>query len=142
MDKLYKIKDNYAEILLNSKLYPVIAIKKTLSNYLENTYVKMDYKDEQTIKIEMVLKEESKEDLEKIIGELYNELFNETLRYEISVETKNLRELIVGRALYTTCIDTETEQEKNEENEKIEETLEDYNIDDIATNWFDKSENK
>ena len=32
--------------------------------------------------------------------------------------------------------------EKNEENEKIEETLEDYNIDDIATNWFDKSENK
>lgn len=142
MDKLYKIKDNYAEILLNSKLYPVIAIKKALSNYLENTYVKMDYKDEQTIKIEMVLKEESKEDLEKIIGELYNELFNETLRYEISVETKNLRELIVGRALYTTCIDTETEQEKNEENEKIEETLEDYNVDDIATNWFDKSENK
>ena len=142
MDKLYKIKDNYAEILLNSKLYPVIAIKKALSNYLENTYVKMDYKDEQTIKIEMVLKEESKEDLEKIIGELYNELFIETLRYEISVETKNLRELIVGRALYTTCIDTETEQEKKEENEKIEENLEDYNIDDIATNWFDKPENK
>ena len=138
MDKLYKIK----EILLNSKLYPVIAIKKALSNYLKNTYVKMDYKDEQTIKIEMVLKEESKEDLEKIIGELYNELFNETLRYEISVETKNLRELIVGRALYTTCIDTETEQEKKEENEKIEENLEDYNIDDIATNWFDKPENK
>lgn len=102
----------------------------------------MDYKDEQTIKIEMVLKEESKEDLEKIIGELYNELFNETLRYEISAETKNLRELIVGRALYTTCIDTETEQEKKGESEKIEETLEDYNIDDIATNWFDKSENK
>ena len=142
MDKLYKIKDNYAEILLNSKLYPVIAIKKALRNYLEYTYVKMDYKDEQTIKIEMVLKEESKEDLEKIIGELYNELFNETLRYEISVETKNLRELIVGRALYTTCIDTEIEQEKNEENEKIVEILEDYNIDDIATNWFDKSENK
>lgn len=142
MDKLYKIKDNYAEILLNSKLYPVIAIKKALSNYLEYTYVKMDYKDEQTIKIEMVLKEESKEDLEKIIGELYNELFNETLRYEISVETKNLRELIVGRALYTTCIDTEIEQEKNEEKEKIVEILEDYNIDDIATNWFDKSENK
>lgn len=142
MDKLYKIKDNYAEILLNSKLYPVIAIKKALSNYLEYTYVKMDYKDEQTIKIEMVLKEESKEDLEKIIGKLYNELFNETLRYEISVETKNLRELIVGRALYITCIDTEIEQEKNEENEKIVEILEDYNIDDIATNWFDKSENK
>ncbi len=142
MEKLYKIKDNYAEILLNSKLYPVIAIKKALSNYLENTYVKMDYKDEQTIKIEMVLKEKSKEDLEKIIGELYNEIFNETLRYEISVETKNLRELIVGRALYTTCIDTETEQEKIEKNEKIEETLEDYNIDDIAINWFGKTENK
>lgn len=142
MEKLYKIKDNYAEIFLNSKLYPIIAIKKALSNYLENTYIKMDYKDEQTIKIEIVLKEESKEEIEKIIGELYNEIFNETLRYEISMETKTIRELIVGRALYTTCIDTETEQDRIEENEKIEETLEDYNIDDIATNWFDKPENK
>lgn len=58
------------------------------------------------------------------------------------METKTIRELIVGRALYTTCIDTETEQDRIEENEKIEETLEDYNIDDIATNWFDKPENK
>lgn len=39
MEKLYKIKDNYAEIFLNSKLYPIIAIKKALSNYLENTYI-------------------------------------------------------------------------------------------------------
>ena len=53
-----------------------------------------------------------------------------------------MREIIVGRELYTTCIDTETEQEKNEENKKIEETVEDYNIDDIATNWFDRTENK
>lgn len=34
MDKLYKIKDNYAEILLNSKLYPVIAIKKSTKQLL------------------------------------------------------------------------------------------------------------
>ena len=138
MEKLYKLEENYAEILVNIKLYPVMAIKKALSNYTKNVYLKMDYEDEKTIKIKIVPKEnKTKEELEEIIGKLYNELFNETLRYEISVETKNLRELIVGRALYTTCIDTKTEDEK-----LSKEKLEDYNIDEIATNWFSKSENK
>lgn len=141
MENLYKIEKNYAEIILNTKLYPVIAIKKALSNYTKNIYVKIDYEDEKNIKLQIVPKENmSKEELEKTIGELYNELFNETLRYEISIETKNLRELIIGRALYTTCIDTKTEEEKNEELSK--EKLEDYNIDEIATNWFSKLENK
>lgn len=140
MENLYKIEKNYAEIILNTKLYPVIAIKKALSNYTKNIYVKIDYEDEKNIKLQIVPKENmSKEELEKTIGELYNELFNETLRYEISIETKNLRELIIGRALYTTCIDTKTE-EKSEELSK--EKLEDYNIDEIATNWFSKLENK
>ena len=141
MENLYKIEKNYAEIILNTKLYPVIAIKKALSNYTKNIYVKIDYEDEKNIKLQIVPKENmSKEELEKTIGELYNELFNETLRYEISIETKNLRELIIGRALYTTCIDTNTEEEKSEELSK--EKLEDYNIDEIATNWFSKLENK
>lgn len=141
MENLYKIEKNYAEIILNTKLYPVIAIKKALSNYTKNIYVKIDYEDKKNIKLQIVPKENmSKEELEKTIGELYNELFNETLRYEISIETKNLRELIIGRALYTTCIDTKTEEEKSEELSK--EKLEDYNIDEIATNWFSKLENK
>lgn len=142
MEKLYKIKDNYAEILLDLKLYPLNAIKKALSNYIEQTYIKMSYKDENTIKIEMVIKDYKKEELEQLIGNLYNELLNESLRYEVALETKNLRELIVGRALYTTCIDVETEQERTKKQERVEENLADYDINEIATNWFDKENQK
>lgn len=142
MEKLYKIKDNYAEILLDLKLYPLNAIKKALSNYIEQTYIKMSYKDENTIKIEMVIKDYKKEELEQLIGNLYNELLNESLRYEVALETKNLRELIVGRALYTTCIDVETEQERTKKQEQVEENLADYDINEIATNWFDKENQK
>ena len=85
-----------------------------------------------------MLLQENKADLEKIIGEFYNELLRESLRYNIAIETKNLRELIVGRALYTTCIDLEENQEEKNE-EDIEET---YNLDEIAVNWFDKYGNK
>ena len=85
---------------------------------------------------------QSSADLEKLIGEFYNELLRESLRYNIAVETKNLRELIVGRALYTTCIDLEQESATNEDSNELENTekvkVEDYSLDEIAVNWFDK----
>ena len=69
------------------------------------------------------------------------------MRYKIAQETKDLRELIVGRALYSTCIEvdnTENEKEINEEeNENISNYEEkDYDIDEIAVNWFDNNTDK
>lgn len=135
MEKFYTINDNYAEIVLSKDIYPLVSVKKALTNFMEETYIKLKDNNDEII-VQMVL-QESKTDLEKIIGEFYNELLRESLRYNIAIETKNLRELIVGRALYTTCIDLEENQE--EKNEDIEET---YNLDEIAVNWFDKYGNK
>ena len=135
MEKFYTINDNYAEIVLSKDIYPLVYVKKALTNFMEETYIKLKDNNDEII-VQMVL-QESKTDLEKIIGEFYNELLRESLRYNIAIETKNLRELIVGRALYTTCIDLEENQE--EKNEDIEET---YNLDEIAVNWFDKYGNK
>lgn len=135
MEKFYTINDNYAEIVLSKDIYPLVSVKKALTNFMEETYIKLKDNNDEII-VQMVL-QESKTDLEKIIGEFYNELLRESLRYNIAIETKNLRELIVGRALYTTCIDLDENQE--EKNEDIEET---YNLDEIAVNWFDKYGNK
>lgn len=131
MEKFYTINDNYAEIVLSKDIYPLVSVKKALTNFMEETYIKLKDNNDEII-VQMVL-QEGKTDLEKIIGEFYNELLRESLRYNIAIETKNLRELIVGRALYTTCIDLEENQE--EKNEDIEET---YNLYEIAVNWFDK----
>lgn len=136
MEKFYTINDNYAEILLSKDIYPLVTVKKALSNFMEETYIKIISNNDEII-VQIVLKKD-KENLEKIIGEFYNSLLRESLRYNIAIETKHLRELIVGRALYTTCIDLE--ENKTEKNNNVEE--EEYNLDEIAVNWFDKYENK
>lgn len=136
MEKFYTIKDNYAEILLSKDIYPLVSIKKALANFMEETYIKIS-SDKDKIIVQMVLKE-NKKNLEKIIGELYNEFLRESLRYNIAIETKNLRELIVGRALYTTCIDLENNQK--EENNATQK--EEYGLDEVAVNWFDKYTDK
>ena len=100
MKKFYTIKENYAEILLQKDIYPLVVVKKTLTNFMKESYIKIN-SDNDKIIIQIIL-QKSNENLEKMIGNLYNELLRESLRYDIALETKNLRELIVGRALYTT----------------------------------------
>lgn len=138
MEKLYNIKDNYAEVILNKEIYPLVSIKKAIANFFEDIYVKINDLNEKEYMIQIELKQSSA-DLEKLIGEFYNELLRESLRYNIAIETKNLRELIVGRALYTTCIDIDQESANNEDSVEIENVkVEDYSLDEIAVNWFDK----
>ena len=133
--KLFEIKDNQAKITLNSEIYPLVVIQKTVSNYLENMYVKLE-KEDKNILVNLFLKD-NKENIKELVGNFYNELLVEALRYNIGVETKEIRELIVGRALYTTCIELdENREEKIEDDMTSEKTFqkEEYNLEDIAVN--------
>lgn len=139
MERFYEIKDNYAIINLSKNIYPVLAVQKAIVNYIEILYIKIEEQENNLI-LKIKLKEENI-DLEEIINEFYNELLRESLRYNISKETKNLRELIVGRALYTTCIETDEENITEESNENQVEEIsedEDFQLDEIAINWFEK----
>ena len=136
MKKLYKIVDDEIELNLSKTIYPLIVVKKVLANFMIENYIKLE-EDENNIKVYIKFKNNPI----NLIDELYNEFLRESLRYEISVETKNLRELIVGRVLYTTCIEIDEKENSNSKDiEKIDE--QDYDIDDIAVNWFDKFETK
>lgn len=136
MEKFYKIDNNgYAEIELDKDIYNLVTIEKSLANFMEKIYIKLEEKRNRIlIKIKTKNKEEN---LEKLIGELYNDFLRENLRYNIAMETKNLRELIVGRALYTTCIDMK--EEETEEMNLKENEEKNYNIDEIAVNWFEEN---
>ena len=142
MKEFYIIEDNYAIIELSSNIYPTISVQKAIANFMDLTYIKLEEKENKII-LKLKIKD-NKENLEQIIGEFYNELLRESLRYNISKETKNLRELIVGRALYTTCI--EMDKELTEKQEILESTKdnddfneeEDFPLDEIVINWFEK----
>ena len=144
MEKLYRVNGNYAEMVLNKDVYPLVSIKKALSNFMQDTYVKINDINENEYMLQIELKETG--NIKEIIGEFYNELLRESLRYSIAMETKSLRELIVGRALYTTCIELDDEEPKKDDtmnaNEQEQIEIKDYSLDEIAVNWFDKYDNK
>lgn len=130
MNKDYKITNNHLEIFINSKIYSPIIIKKALYNFITNRRIVMDYIDNDCIRVKLHIFKH--DDVDKLLDKIYEELYNESLRYDIMIQTKEIRELIIGRALYSACIDTKV-------NNSIKD--EDYNIDDIAHNWFETGGN-
>ena len=144
MERLYEIENEYIKIILDIDIYPIIVIEKTISNFLDIAFAKME-KENNKIIVKLVLN--SEQNTHNIVGKFYNELLEESLRYNIARETKNLRELIVGRELYSTCIEVDNVENEKEtikvENESFSNTEEkDYDIEEIAVNWFEKNTNK
>lgn len=146
MERLYEIENEYIKIILNADIYPVVVIEKTVSSFLDRAVIKLEKKNAEII-VKFILNDNENIDISNIIGEFYNKLVEEGLRYNISRETKELRELIVGRALYSTCIEVDNVENEKEtikvENESFSNTEEkDYDIEEIAVNWFEKNTNK
>ena len=124
--------ENLIELYLDERIYNLVVIKKALFNYIEDCYYMLDYFDENIILVKIYLKDQNT-NIDEYIKKLYNELFNESLRYDIMIQTKSIRELILGRALYTTCIDTDENTVDYDNNDK------NHDINEIAVNWFDKN---
>jgi len=129
-------KENEIIFYLNKDIYKIKTIMKASYKFIEDFYILLDYCDEN---IKVVLESKNKNDTElmkKYKGEFYNELLRQNVRYTVSKDTRNIRELLMGKALYDTCIEYEDSvaEETIEENSDINDNL------DILVNWFDKSE--
>jgi His-Xaa-Ser system protein HxsD len=117
--------------------------------FIDNFYIYFDYEKKGLIKI--ILKSKNKITSKKFkitIGNFYNELIFQYLRLDIFTNTKNLREIIVGRALYGTSFDLSNYENMNNKPDSIEffndkdihlKETEDYQVDpyDIASDWFE-----
>ena len=124
----YKIDKDNITFYVDTNIYNDAVIKKAIYNFIENRKVILNKINEKTV---VVVSKKSNDDIENFVKNFYSELLNESLRFEVMNETKNIRELILGRALYSTCIDTEENEETTEKDNK-------YNINDIAKNWFEE----
>lgn len=124
----YKIDKDNITFYIDTNIYNDAVIKKAIYNFIEDRKVILNKINEKTV---VVVSKKSNDDIENFVKNFYSELLNESLRFEVMNETKNIRELILGRALYSTCIDTEENEEATEKDNK-------YNINDIAKNWFEE----
>lgn len=109
-------------------IYPKEAIIKASYFFADDFFISLDTDD-----IYYLVKMEPKtseveQDVEK---EILNEVLAQTNRYIISTSTKNIREMIVGRALASTMIDNRDKGYVDDET---------ISADDILVNWFDKHE--
>ena len=56
MEKFYKINGDFAEIRLSKNIYPLLSVKKAVSNFFEETYIKIMEENDNIITIMIKLK--------------------------------------------------------------------------------------
>lgn len=94
-------------IILKEKLYPLEAILNACYSFLDQAYIYLDDKQNDG-NISVVLKSKkriTKNGLKSLEGEFMNEVLQAVLRYQISKNNRKIRELIIGRALYSSLTD-------------------------------------
>lgn len=126
----YKIQDDgRIEFRVNKELYPLRAIYRAAYLFTDKYYIGLDQKEE--VYIIKFSAKDRKCDYDDV-GSFQNELLNQSLKSVLSDNTREIRELIVTRALYSSFL-----PEKNEEAVATSETSEtEYDLDEIAGAWY------
>lgn len=115
---------------VDDRLFCSEAVLKTSYLFIDRFFVFPSYKDDHIISISIEARDGNNLDgIDKVFG---NALIAQMVRYNLSKSNKVMKELILGRALYSTCLD-ETEPEQFDDGV----ITTDYSLDDIAVSWFD-----
>jgi len=111
------------------ELYPKVAIIKAAYHLLDRGYVHIDM-DEDSFLVQVTAKPSCSENDLKL--ELDNEILAQAVRFYIYEQTHEIRDILVARAMASTIINAEPEEDTAQEsNERLDEILKD---------WFDKHE--
>ena len=86
-------------------VYPLAAAMKAAYMFLDRCYVFLS-REGDGIEVRLKRKPDASGDIETIANEFINELLDQSVRWQLTTETKNLRELIVARALYGEALET------------------------------------
>ena len=119
-------------ILFNKKIYPKTAIIKAAYMFTDRAYVHLDA-DEVNYWAEIEMKP-GYTDISEL--EFENEVLCQTARYEVSKKTRNIREMMIARAISSTMLINESaEDEDPYKYDDVTDTK------DILTDWFDRYDN-
>jgi His-Xaa-Ser system protein HxsD len=91
---------------VDTKVYPLEAAMKAAYAFVDYCYVFLFY-DEGVLRVRIKPKPQSPRNSSTLADEYLNELLNQNIRYRLTQKTRSLRELIMGRALYPVCLETE-----------------------------------
>ena len=115
------------ELKYKKELYPKTALLKAAYSFTDSVYVHLDSDDEYYY-VAMLPKEGHPVPDE---NEFTNEILSQTVRHEIYLETKNIRELMYARAMATTVIG-------EPEPAPVPDTAE-FDENEIIKDWFENN---
>lgn len=108
-------------------IYPKIAVLKAAYNYTDKAFVHLDA-DDMYYYVNLDMKDDNNIISEK---DFQNELLAQVIRHEVYLQTKNIRELLLARAMATTVV-------VKTDNEQTKELFEDTDSEqDILKDWFE-----
>ena len=122
---------------VDDRLFPCNVIFKTAYLFTADYYIHMSYQDEHLVKV--IFEAKSGVDIREVDKQFCNELLEQMVRYQVSNENRAIRELVIGRALFSSYIDYGMNTTENAAQEKVlEERV--YSLEDIAIDWFEENE--
>ncbi|MSS01626.1 His-Xaa-Ser system protein HxsD [Floccifex porci] len=118
------------EIRFRKELYSKVALIKAAYNFSDKAYIHLDA-DESYYYVRLETKLDGKEISE---NEFINEMLSQSIRHEVYLQTKDIRELLLARAMSTSLVAKE-----NVLNESV--VPEAFSEDEILKDWFNNENN-
>ena len=112
------------------ELYSKEVILKAAYAFTDRLYIHLDA-DATYYKVQLISKEENKNE-KKLYAEFENELIAQETRRVIAEQTKNIREMIIARALSSTIVNN-----MEEDNIDLLKNEDAYAAEEILQDWFD-----
>lgn len=115
----------------NKTLYPKTALLKAAYNYTDKAFIHLDA-DDDFYYVDLEMKADGNEIGEK---DFLNEMLAQSVRHEVYLQTKNIRELMLARAMATTIVaDTDIPSEDSAAEDEFSEN-------EILKDWFAENDN-
>lgn len=116
------------KLKFSKELYSKVSLIKAAYNFTDRAYLHLDV-DDTYYYVEFDLKDDQSTISE---NDFMNEMLAQSVRHEIYLQTKNIRELLMARAMATSVI-TDEEQDYGEDLSD-----EQFTEDAILKDWFEK----
>lgn len=120
------------QLKYNKELYSKVALIKAAYNFTDRAYVHLDA-DQDYYYVTISAKPEI---LELSNDEFENEMLAQSARHEIYLQTKNIRELMLARAVATSVVAPKEDGEVDSDGVSDNDFCED----EILKDWFDANE--
>ena len=121
------------KVLILKKIYPIESIMKATYNFLNDIYIHISEDEEYWI---LSFKEKDSCRYDNITYLLENEILAETIRLNVYRKTKNIRSIIMARAMSSSFIDNNNDVVTSNISTSDDESLK---MNEILKDWFDRN---